>query len=163
MSFRDSINQSLAALDAPAGIDLVLDDTGALGISLASGLSVTIEVEEATGMLHLHGSLRRLPTDGTRTAVIEEALALNLFTRGTDGATLGLDRASDALILSVSRDITTLTHEDFAGLLTGFAEIAETLQTRFAEFGAPAPAPAAASTAGPAPFFADHADPRFLA
>lgn len=161
MSFRNSINSWLAALNAPAGTTLSLDETGAVGIALAGGLILTIEVEEI-GMVHLHCSLRRLPADATRAAMIEEALALNLFNRGTEGATLGLDRQSDTLVLSVSRDIASLTQEDFATLLVVFAETAGNLQNRLSALTAPAVVPAAPPHAAQ-PFFTDHADPRFLA
>ncbi|QEI07652.1 hypothetical protein FXN63_18765 [Pigmentiphaga aceris] len=168
MSFRDSINQWLAGLDAPAGVNLVLDEAGALGLALADGKVLTLEVEEDSGMVHMHVGLQRLPNDGTRALVIEEALALNLFTRATQGATLGLDRGSDSLILSLSRDIASLDHTGFATLLAAFAETAEDLQARLNEVGAPgksaAPAPSTASVPPvPQPFFNDHTDPRFLA
>ncbi len=156
MSYRDSINQSLAALDAPTGVALTLDDTGAVGISLASGLVLTIEVEEDNAMLHLHTSLRRLSAGNGRHALLEDALALNLLTRATGGATIGLDRRSDTLVLSVSKDIPALTHEDFAALLADFAETAQDVQTRLGGQDAAAPETAPA-------FAADHADPRFLA
>lgn len=166
MLFRETIDSWLAGLDAPAGTQLALDDAGAVGIALANGLVLTLEVEE-TGMVHLHSGLRRLPADNTRGAMIEEALALNLFNRGTEGATLGLDRQSDSLVMSISRDIAALTQEDFASLLVVFAETAESLQARFAALAAPAAAePAAPAHAAPLsaqPFFTDHADPRFLA
>jgi hypothetical protein len=170
MPFRDSINQWLAALDAPVGVKLALDETGALGMALASGTVLTIEVEEDSAMVHLHAGLRRLPADGSRAAMIEECLALNLFTRATEGATLGLDRGSDTLILSISRDVTSLDHASFAGLLAGFAETIDGLQDRLSQLGAPTasearavPAAQSAPLSPAVPFFNDHTDPRFLA
>jgi hypothetical protein len=165
MLFRESIDSWLAGLDAPAGTNLALNEAGAVGIALGSGLVLTIEVEDGTGMLHLHCGLRRMPTDDSRASMLEEALALNLFNRGTEGATLGLDRQSDTLILSISRDIASLTQEEFAGLLVVFAETADALLAKFAGLAAPAAAEAPAPAVAPSaqPFFADHADPRFLA
>lgn len=167
MLFRESVDTWLAGLDAPAGLHLALDDAGAVGIALGSGTVLTIEVEEDTGMLHLHCELRRLPTDDTRAAMLEQALTLNLFNRGTEGATLGLDRKSDTLVLSISRDIPSLSHEDFASLLVGFADAAESVQTQLSAFAGSTPPAAVTPAAAPMPdahsFFADRADPRFLA
>lgn len=137
MSSRNTIEGWLTGLGGPTGPKLTLDETGSVGIVLASGLVLTVEVEES-GIVHLHCGLQRLREDATRIVVLEEALVLNLFTRATEGATLGLDRKSDTLVLSMARDISFLTREAFAALLGSFAEAAERLQGRLATLATPA-------------------------
>jgi hypothetical protein len=140
MAARDIVSDWLTTLGRSQGLDLALDGAGMAGLALADGLTLAVEAEDAADAVHIHAELLRLSRE-TRAAAMEEALALNLFTRRTDGATIGLDRRGDALVLSIMRPVATLDREAFATLLAGFAETAARL--RDALRGAALPAAAA--------------------
>lgn len=134
MSLRDKVDLWLSGLGRAGGVDIALDEGGAVGLALASGLVLGVELDEPAGLLHLHCGLLRPPA-ASRAAVLEEAMALNLFGRGTGGATLGLERPTDTVVLSVTRDAWAIEAEDFAALLEGFGETAESLRERLLRVG----------------------------
>ena len=79
------------------------------------------------GLVHLHAELARLPREG-RIELLEEALVLSLYGRATEGATIGLHRPTDALVLSITRNLAELEADAFAGLLELFIETARRLR-----------------------------------
>jgi hypothetical protein len=115
----EDVDGWLGALGESFGVPLSLDDDGACAIAVEGGLDCVIEADAAAELVHLHALLLRLPVEG-RAALIEEALALNLYGVVTEGASLGLDRDSDSLALAISRPLAELDHARFAALLTGF-------------------------------------------
>ena len=154
---QDVISDWLAEIGRPFGLDLALDENGAAGLGLGDGTLLVVEAEPELGAVHLHAEVLRLPDDAVaRAAMLEEAMALNLHARRTEGATLGLDRRSDALILSISRQVAELDGRDFAALLTAFAETVAALRAELG--GGPAPSGEAATVSA-----MRLVDPRLLA
>jgi hypothetical protein len=150
MTLRDKVDLWLHGLGRAGGVDIALDESGAVGLALASGLVLGVELDEPAGLLHLHCGLLRLPA-ASRAAVLEEAMALNLFGRGTGGATLGLERPTGTVVLSVSRDAWALEAEDFAALLDAFGETAESLRDRLLRVGGEGPPADGVSPVPPKP------------
>lgn len=158
MSLQETVSGWLTALGQPLGLQLALDGSGAAGLALAGGVNLIVEVEEALDAVHLYAELLRLPDDAAHRAVLlEAAMALNLHTRQTEGATLGLDRRSDALVLSIMRDGASLDDKEFGGALAAFGETAQRLRNQLRSSSDTREEPA--HSLHPSPFL----DPRFLA
>ena len=60
-------------------------------------------------------------------------MALNLLTRATEGATLGLDAGRNVIVLSLCRNGAELDGPGFLGLLQGFVQTAERLRQELAD------------------------------
>lgn len=123
------VDDWLSGIGSASGIALGLDGAGACAIELEDGLECVVEAESVAGdgLVHLHAELARLPRQG-RQEILEEALALALYGRATDGAIIGLHRPTDALVVSISRNLAELEADSFAGLLEAFIETARRLR-----------------------------------
>lgn len=133
---RDTVSAWLGELGWAFGVTLKLDDRGAAGLVLSDGTRVIVEVEPSVAAVHIHAEVMRLLNDKeTRERVLEAAMVLNVYARRTQGATLGLDLRTDAVVLSITRAVAELDAAGFASLLGAFVE---TLGTLREELNAPA-------------------------
>lgn len=128
MRATEVVCDCLDRLSSATGIDLPLVD-GACAMTLDDGLECVIEAADDLGLIHLHAELTRLPAE-RRGEVIEEALALNLYGTATDGATLALDRKSDAIVLCLQQSADAVDAEFLAEMLKTFVEVAGALRRK---------------------------------
>lgn len=138
MRSRNGVEDGLSQLGAQAGVPLGLDQDGCCAIVLDDGLNVVVEADEARGLAHLHADLLRVGR-ARRLELFERAMALNLFCAGTEGATLGLDGGSDALVLYLGRPLDGLTGNDLAGLVGEFVGLARRLRDELQQSDADTP------------------------
>lgn len=133
----ETVGAWVAELGHEFGLALELDEGGAVGLGLADGTHLVVEAEQAFGVVHVHAEILRLPADAARRAAqLEAAMVLNLHARRTEGATLGLDNRSDAIVLSITRVVADLDAVGFAGLLGAFVETVATVRKELSESGA---------------------------
>jgi len=119
MRALEIIRDCLAELGAQSGLALDLDADGACAIAFQGGTTCVVEVADGTGLMLLHAEVVLL-ADENRAQLLEEAMALNLYGLATEGATLALDRPSDAIVLWFARPAAGLDGDGFAALLASF-------------------------------------------
>jgi len=125
------VRDCLAELGAQSGLALDLDADGVCAIAFQGGTTCVVEAADDSGLMLLHAEVVR-PADGSRARLLEEAMALNLYGLATEGATLALDRPSDAIVLWFARPAAGLDGDGFAALLASFIETVERLRERLA-------------------------------
>ncbi len=140
MNDRDRLEEGLRQLGAQAGVALALDPDGCCAIALDDGLACVVEADEARGLAHLHTELLRLGS-ARRAERLEQAMALNLFCNGTEGATLGLDRGTDSLVLYLGRRLDGLSGDDVVALIGEFVTLARRLRDEMQQAGTQGPEP----------------------
>src|ERR1700752_256266 len=93
---------------------------------------LNIEFDEDTGCMVLSCYLGELPETNAE-PLLREVLGANLYGLGTKGATLGLEEATDGVILCQSRSVAELDRQGFEALIETFVDEAEKWSRRFAD------------------------------
>ena len=99
MSAHDIVNGWLAEIGSEVGTSLKLSPEGVCLLAFDEGIDVAVEVHDQGDIVHLHSQVCTVPGGTRRAALLEGALALNLFGQGTAGGTLGYDRETNTLVL----------------------------------------------------------------
>lgn len=130
--------------------ELTLDEKSNSCVLLFDGdIVLNIEFDEATGQLILSVYLDELPV-GHAEPLLRELMVANLYWHRTDGATLGLEEATNGIILAQARGVTELDDASFEKMVEAFVNQAERWKKRIAG----AKAGDVGDTATPAPFTA---------
>ncbi len=123
--------------------ELTLDDKSNSCVLLFDGdIVLNIEFDEATGQIILSVYLDELPP-GPSESLLRELMVANLYWHRTDGATLGLEDATNGVILAQSRTVNELDDASFEKMVETFVNQAERWKKRIAAAKAGAPAEAA--------------------
>lgn len=113
--------------------ELTLDDNSNSCVLLFDGdIVLNIEFDEPTGHLILSAYLDELPADGAE-SLLRELMIANLYWHRTDGATLGLEDATNGVILAQTRSVAELDDPSFEKLVEAFVNQAERWKKRLAE------------------------------
>ena len=105
--------------------ELKLDDVSNSCVLLFDGdIVLNIEYDDPTSQLILSSYLDELPAEGGE-AVLRELMVANLYWHRTDGATLGLEDATNGIILAQSRSVTELDDATFEKLVETFVNQTE--------------------------------------
>lgn len=134
--------------------DLRLDDTTNSCVLLFDGdIVLNIEFDAPTGQLILSAFLDELPPHDADARLLRELMTANLYWHRTDGATLGLEEATNGVILAQSRSVTELDDASFEKLVESFVNQAERWKRHIAQARTTQPAQAmpavAATSEGP--------------
>ncbi|MEJ7931973.1 type III secretion system chaperone [Ramlibacter sp. AN1015] len=125
--------------------ELTLDATTNSCVLLFDGdIILNIEFDDVEGQLILSTYLAEAPAEGGE-RLLRELMVANLYWHRTDGATLGLEEASNGIILAHARAVTELDDASFEKLVETFVNQAERWKKRIAEIadeGDAPPAPA---------------------
>ncbi|TFZ03249.1 type III secretion system chaperone [Ramlibacter rhizophilus] len=113
--------------------ELRLDDHSNSCVLLFDGdIVLNIEFDEPTGQLILSTYLDELPVDSPE-AILRELMVANLYWHRTDGATLGLEDATNGVILAQARMVTELDDASFEKMVETFVNQAERWKKRLGE------------------------------
>ena len=113
--------------------ELTLDEHSNSCVLLFDGdIVLNIEFDPATSHLILSAYLSELPQDAPET-LLRELMIANLYWHRTDGATLGLEDATNGVILAQSRAVTELDDPSFEKLVEAFVNQAERWKKHLAE------------------------------
>ncbi len=105
--------------------ELKLDDVSNSCVLLFDGdIVLNIEYDDTTSQVILSSYLDELPAEGSE-AVLRELMIANLYWHRTDGATLGLEDATNGIILAQSRSVTELDDATFEKLVETFVNQTE--------------------------------------
>ncbi len=138
--------------------ELTLGDKSSSCVLLFDGdIVLNIEFDEATGQVILSVYLDELPP-GASESLLRELMVANLYWHRTDGATLGLEDATNGVILAQSRTVNELDDASFEKMVETFVNQAERWKKRIAaaKAGAPAEATLSASAAYASPMEGPH-------
>lgn len=114
--------------------DLKLDDKSNSCVLLFDGdIVLNIEFDDATAQLILSVYLDQLPEVKAET-LLRELMVANLYWHRTDGATLGLEEATQGLILAQARSVADLDDASFEKLVETFVNQSERWKKRIAAF-----------------------------
>lgn len=133
--------------------ELTLDEKSNSCVLLFDGdIVLNIEFDDASGQIILSVYLDELPP-GHAESLLRELMVANLYWHRTDGATLGLEEATNGIILAQARTVNELDDGSFEKLVETFVNQAERWKKRIAaaKAGAPAEAPMAMGTGYAAP------------
>ncbi len=117
----------LAELGRAFGLPhLELSGLGTASLIIDGELTLNLEHMADAGLLMAYLSLGQAPADG-REACFAQLLAASLFGRDSGGGTIGLDLASDEIVLSRSF---VLEHTDALALEAGLAALVDAARHR---------------------------------
>jgi len=120
--------------------ELTLDEKSNSCVLLFDGdIVLNIEFDEASGQVILSVYLDELPPLQAE-SMLRELMVANLYWHRTDGATLGLEEATNGVILAQSRTVTELDDGSFEKMVETFVNQAERWKKRIAAAKAGAPA-----------------------
>jgi hypothetical protein len=133
--------------------ELTLDEKSNSCVLLFDGdIVLNIEFDDGSGQLILSVYLDELPP-GQPEALLRELMVANLYWHRTDGATLGLEDATNGVILAQARTVNELDDASFEKMVETFVNQAERWKKRIAAAKAGAPAdhvmPVASAYASP--------------
>lgn len=112
--------------------DLDLDEDGYCCLEF-DGHIVNIEFNPRSEEFFLYAHIADLPGTG-RKALYEMLLEANLFFRGTKGATLGIDRASERIVLAVKAPVTAMDERALERIMEDFVNVTTWWKQRLATF-----------------------------
>jgi len=98
---------------------------------LIDEITVNLEYDPSNGNLLVYAHLGLLPEPAS-TAFCEMLLEANFFCRDTNNATLGIDRASRAIVLYLSHPSTSLDSAALEAVISRFTNTAESWKRRIA-------------------------------
>jgi hypothetical protein len=129
---RRTANGLLHVLGQEVGIPrLGLDKTGCCALAFDE-VVVNFELDEEAHQLFLYASLGSVPEE-VPAAFYRELLDGNLFWKDTGGATLGLDREGQRVILHQTVAVGRISDTDFKALVERFVNVAEAWSRRLEE------------------------------
>ena len=138
MADRDTVQQILGDFGKTIGLDgLELDGEGYCCLMIDNDLVINIEFDEPGVRLMLYSKLGRPGPD--RLAALTEIMEANYLGRGTDGATLGIEPGSGAIVLSREVPVAGIDVPGFSNALERFVNMAESWTKRLGEASSPAP------------------------
>jgi hypothetical protein len=107
-----------------------LDEDGYACLALDE-VMLNLEFDEETNRLMLYSPLGEIPASGCE-ALYETLLEANFLGQQTGGATLGLQREDNAVVLHQAVSLAGVTSVQFQGLLETFVDAAETWMGKLA-------------------------------
>lgn len=129
--------------------ELTLDEKSNSCVLLFDGdIVLNIEFDDASGQLILSVYLDELPQSQPE-SLLRELMVANLYWHRTDGATLGLEEATNGVILAQARGVTELDDGSFEKMVETFVNQAERWKKRIAAAKAGAPAETGMAPAQP--------------
>ncbi len=138
--------------------ELTLDEKSNSCVLLFDGdIVLNIEFDDSSGQIILSVYLDELP-QGHAEPLLRELMVANLYWHRTDGATLGLEEATNGVILAQARTVNELDDGSFEKMVETFVNQAERWKKRMAaaKAGAPAETPMTSGAAYASPMEGPH-------
>lgn len=125
MDAKKEVKKILKALGASLSIDnLQLDDNNHCILLFGDKIVLNIDLDEGKELLVVYTYIGEVPLEG-REELFEKMLEANFFWQGTSGATIGIDKQSQTLILAYSVELPLRKPADFEENLASFVETVE--------------------------------------
>ncbi len=119
--------------------ELKLDDsTNSCVLLFDKDIVLNIEFDDASGQMILSAYLDELPADDAE-GLLRDLMIANLYWHRTDGATLGLEDATNGVILAQARPVTDLDDSSFEKMVETFVNQAERWKNHIATVKAQGP------------------------
>lgn len=130
MSHRESLQKLLNEFARDIGLsELTLDPNGLSTLLFDDTLMLHLQLNEMTGKLMLFSTIGMIPEQG-REAFYADMLQANLFWQQTGGATLALEKSTQAAVLVYEYSLAGLDQAGFQGLIKQFIDVVEDWQGR---------------------------------
>lgn len=114
----------LKMLGAEVGIDtLACDVNGSCSMSF-DAIVVNMEYLEESSTLFFYSAIAKVEKE-SKSVIMEELLDANCFFKGTQGASLGLDKVSGIVMLQYQSHVSTLEYGTFRNILQNFLTVAD--------------------------------------
>lgn len=114
----------LKMLGAEVGIDaLAADGNNSCSMSF-DDIVVNMECMEESSTLFMYSAVGRV-SEESKYVIMEELLDANCFFKGTQGASLGIDKASGIVMLQYQSPLATLEYCAFRKILNNFIAVSE--------------------------------------
>jgi hypothetical protein len=124
---------------------LAFNEAGLARLQVDGTTVIDLESAPAAGQLHLYSTLGEAPRSG-REAYFERLLALNLFCRATNGATLALDERTQEILLCRALQLDGTDYVSFETALTQLVDAVVVVRRALAETGGAAASTSATDT-----------------
>jgi hypothetical protein len=122
---QNSVNALLKTIGKNLNIpDLALDDNNHCILLFDEKIVLNIDLDEEGEKLVIYAYVGEVPLE-CRELMLERALEGNFFWNETDGATLGIDRQSQSLVLTKAFEMPLRKPKEFEDELASFVEVVE--------------------------------------
>ena len=123
---KKEVNKLLKSLGKSLGLkNLILDDNNHCILLFDEKIVLNLELKEETERLVVYAYVGEVPLED-RENVFECLLEANCFWKETGGATIGIDKQSQTIVLAYSVDLPLKKPEAFEENLASFVEVVET-------------------------------------
>ncbi|HOB61174.1 MAG TPA: type III secretion system chaperone [Candidatus Competibacteraceae bacterium] len=136
MSPRENLQSLLNGFAHDIGLsELPLDANGLGTLLFDDTIMLHLQINETTGTFILFSTIGTVPEQG-RESFYADMLQANLFWQQTGGATLALEKSSQAAVLAYEQPLEGLDQAGFQGLIKQFLDVVEDWQGRLRDVGA---------------------------
>lgn len=123
------INSILLELGHQMGLDnLKLDQNRVCRLVFDKKYVVDIEATEDEKVVHIYSTITAIPAEG-KERFYETFLEANLFGKGTGGATFGINKMENELMLTRAINMETCDYQEFVNILESFVNHVESWMT----------------------------------
>lgn len=125
MDLKEEVNGLLERLGASLGLqDLSLDENNHCILLFDDKVILNLELDEDNELLVVYSYLGEVPFEG-RENIFETLLESNFFWRNTQGATLGIDKHTQTVVLAYPMELPLKNRDIFEERLAVFVDITE--------------------------------------
>ncbi|MDR3144288.1 MAG: type III secretion system chaperone [Puniceicoccales bacterium] len=129
-AYVDELLQAIGkSLDLPG---LALDTNGHCVLLFDDKVVLNIELDEEKELLIIYSYIGEIPFEGRET-IFETLLESNLFWKNTQGATIGIDKQTQTVVLAFPMELPLKRKENFEERLALFVDITESWIARLEE------------------------------
>lgn len=125
MDLKKEVNSLLEKLGASLGLqDLSLDENNHCILLFDDKVILNMELDENNELLVVYSYLGEVPFEG-RENIFETLLESNFFWRNTQGATLGIDKHTQTVVLAYPMELPLKNKDIFEERLAVFVDVTE--------------------------------------
>ncbi len=125
MDLRKEVNGVLEKLGSSLGLqDLSLDENNHCILLFDDKVILNLELDETNELLVVYSYIGEVPFEG-RENIFETMLESNFFWRNTQGATLGIDKHTQTVVLAYPMELPLKNKEIFEERLAVFVDVTE--------------------------------------
>lgn len=125
MDLKKEVNSLLNKLGASLGLDgLSLDENNHCILLFDDKVILNLELDEVNELLVVYSYIGEVPFEG-RENIFEALLESNFFWRNTQGATLGIDKHTQTVVLAYPMELPLKNKNIFEERLAVFVDVTE--------------------------------------
>ncbi|MDR1595334.1 MAG: type III secretion system chaperone [Puniceicoccales bacterium] len=138
MDLSEYVNELLQAVGKSLSLPgLALDDNGHCVLLFDDKVVLNIELDIEKELLIVYSYIGEVPFEGRET-IFETLLESNLFWKDTQGATIGIDKQTQTVVLAFPIELPLKRKENFEERLALFVDITESWITKLEKMSADA-------------------------